>query len=129
MMRSALEFGTFSEYWSYVSWVMAKAPTDIAFYPYEQYGVTTERFFDDGTGLFSATFKRNHKIDAEMENFFPSYAALESFIRTEYGSDPLPSSLSFESSPRHLKKNPENMHTEELRSRWNPRRIETSIVG
>ncbi len=126
MMRSALKFGTFSEYWSYVSWVMAKAPDDVAFYPYHAYGATTERFFDDGTGLFSATFKRAHSIDAEVGNFSPSYAALESFIQSEYGSEPLPSSLSFESSPRHLKKNPENMHTEELRSRWNPRQVEVS---
>ena len=47
MMRSANDFGTFSEYWSYVSWVAAKAPEDLAFYPYEHYGATTERFFDD----------------------------------------------------------------------------------
>ncbi|MEB3231528.1 MAG: hypothetical protein VKJ64_10995 [Leptolyngbyaceae bacterium] len=38
-----------------------------------------------------------------------------------YSPDLLPSSLSFESSPRHLKKNPENMHIEESRSHWNPR--------
>ncbi|NJO71939.1 MAG: hypothetical protein HC825_10230, partial [Oscillatoriales cyanobacterium RM1_1_9] len=30
MIRSALQFGTFSEYWSYVSWVAAKAPADLA---------------------------------------------------------------------------------------------------
>ncbi|MGF1492241.1 MAG: DUF6492 family protein [Microcoleaceae cyanobacterium] len=128
MMRSALEFGTFSEYWSYTSWVAAKAPGDVTFYPYEQYGVTTERFFDDGTGLFSATFKqwRSEASKSVEENFFPSYTDIESFIRFEYGSDPLPSSLSFESSPRHLKKDETNMHIEEKRSRWNPRMVQHS---
>ncbi|NEP60559.1 MAG: hypothetical protein F6K31_26760 [Symploca sp. SIO2G7] len=128
MMRSANEFGTFSEYWSYVSWVAATASTDLAFHPYEQYGETTERFFDDGTGLFSASLKRYQSIVSQSsnDNFSPSYAEVESFIRAEYGSDALPSSLSFESSPRHLEKNKENMHIEELRSRWNPRVVEAS---
>lgn len=131
MMRSALEFGTFSEYWSYVSWVAAQAPADIAFYPYQKYGATTERFFDDGTGLFSAAFKRYQStpFNPAEPDFSPSYAALESFIQAEYGLDSLPSSLSFESSPRHLKKNRENMHIEELRSRWNPREAEVSVVS
>ncbi|NEO34815.1 MAG: hypothetical protein F6J90_00235 [Moorea sp. SIOASIH] len=128
MMRSALKFGTFSEYWSYVSWVGAQAPDHLAFHPYERYGATTERFFDDGTGLFSATLRRYQSTVSQptQESFSPSYTELESFIQAEYGSDPLPSSLSFESSPRHLKKNRENMHIEELRSRWNPRMTEVS---
>ena len=122
MMRSANEFGTFSEYWSYVSWVAAQASDDLAFYPYEQYGATSERFFDDGTGLFSAALRDHQGISPDFsDNFSPSYAQVDSFIRAEYGADTLPSSLSFESSPRHLKKDSENMHIEELRSRWNPR--------
>ena len=122
MMRSANEFGTFSEYWSYVSWVAAQATDDLAFYPYEQYGATTERFFDDGTGLFSAALKRHQSsLSESVDSFSPSYAEVASFIRNEYGSDAMPSSLSFESSPRHLKKDRKNMHIEELRSRWNPR--------
>jgi hypothetical protein len=126
MMRSPNEFGTFGEYWSYASWVAAKAPDDFAFYPYEQYGETTERFFDDGTGLFSAALRHYlHEQFGESpvanEDFSPSYAAVEAFIQQEYGLDALPSSLSFESSPRHLKKDAKNMHIEESRSRWNPR--------
>ena len=130
MMRSANEFGTFSEYWSYVSWVADKAPGDLAFHPYKEYGATSERFFDDGTGLFSAGLRR---YLAENSTFsgdrFPAYADIISFIRAEYGTDAIPSSLSFESSPRHLKKNEENMHIEELRSRWNPRSTEDLEVA
>ncbi|MEO0455376.1 MAG: DUF6492 family protein [Cyanobacteria bacterium P01_A01_bin.114] len=126
MMRSANEFGTFSEYWSYVSWVAATAPEDLAFYPYDQYGETTERFFDDGTGLFSAALRAHQASIASISNdrFSPSYEEIASFIQVEYGADALPSSLSFESSPRHLKKNTENMHIEEQRSRWNPRVVD-----
>ncbi|MEM7724983.1 MAG: DUF6492 family protein [Cyanobacteria bacterium P01_A01_bin.45] len=132
MMRSANKFGTFSEYWSYVSWVAQKAPGDLAFHPYQDYGETTERFFDDGTGLFSTALKNYRSTiyqpseERFSESFFPSYREVESFIRAEYREDKLPSSLSFESSPRHLKKNKENMHIEELRSRWNPRMTETT---
>ncbi|MGK7890147.1 MAG: DUF6492 family protein [Leptolyngbyaceae cyanobacterium] len=123
MMRSANDFGTFSEYWSYVSWVAANAPQDLAFHPYETYGATTERFFDDGTGLFSAALRSYLEIKDAEENFSPSYSEVRRFIETKYPPDPLPSSLSFESSPRHLKKNAENMHIEESRSRWNPRMV------
>ncbi|MEO1145101.1 MAG: DUF6492 family protein [Cyanobacteria bacterium J06638_22] len=127
MMRSANDFGTFSEYWAYVSWVAAIAPDDLSFYPYEQYGETTERFFDDGTGLFSTTFRARHRSAVEEGTVFsPSYAELDAFIRAEYGTDPLPSSLSFESSPRHLKKDEATMHIEERRSRWNPRNLSAS---
>ena len=127
MMRSANDFGTYSEYWSYVSWVAAQAPDDLSFYPYEKYGITSERFFDDGTGLFSITMRRYQGLEPDLETnnaFSPSYQEIESFIKSEYDSDSLPSALSFESSPRHLKKDEENMHIEELRSRWNPRKIE-----
>lgn len=134
MMRSANEFGTFSEFWSYVSWVAERAPQDLAFYPYEKYGDTTERFFDDGTGLFSAALIRylaNSPVAAvrECDRFSPSYAEVDGFIRDEYGLDALPSSLSFESSPRHLKKNEDTMHIEERRSRWNPRNAESRDVS
>lgn len=124
MMRSANDFGTFSEYWAYVSWVAAQAPHQLAFYPYKQYGATTERFFDDGTGLFSAALKHHGQFThSPNQQFFPAYADIASFIQAEYKLDELPSSLSFESSPRHLKKDEANMHIEELRSRWNPREI------
>ncbi len=123
MMRSANDFGTFSEYWAYVSWVANQTPTDIAFYPYAQYGETTERFFDDGTGLFSTTLRTSLSIEPNGpdDGFSPAYTEVNTFIQTEYGEDALPSSIAFESSPRHLKKNSETMHIEETRSRWNPR--------
>ncbi|MEL6579149.1 MAG: DUF6492 family protein [Cyanobacteria bacterium J06621_12] len=124
MMRSANDFGTFSEYWAYVSWVAAISPADLSFYPYSSFGSTTERFFDDGTGLFSAALKQ-HQPKLSSVEFYPAYTDIYSFITSAYGSDPLPSSLSFESSPRHLKKDEENMHIEELRSRWNPRNTNT----
>ncbi|MEM6432694.1 MAG: DUF6492 family protein [Cyanobacteria bacterium P01_D01_bin.115] len=125
MMRSANEFGTYGEYWIYSSWVAAIAPADLAFHPYADYGATTERFFDDGTGLFSATLKSSPTLsELGDEPFSPSYEVVSAFIEAEYGTDPLPSSLSFESSPRHLKKDEKNMHIEESRSRWNPRMVE-----
>ncbi|MEM6613048.1 MAG: DUF6492 family protein [Cyanobacteria bacterium P01_C01_bin.72] len=120
MMRSANDFGTFSEYWAYVSWVAAISANDLSFYPYSDFGSTTERFFDDGTGLFSAAL-RQHQPELASAESYPAYADIYSFIKSAYGGDPLPSSLSFESSPRHLQKDEKNMHIEELRSRWNPR--------
>ncbi|MEL7503969.1 MAG: DUF6492 family protein [Cyanobacteria bacterium J06554_6] len=126
MMRSANDFGTFSEYWSYVSWVAAHAPEDIDYYPYGKYGETSERFFDDGSGLFSAALRQHQSSPDESlkVDFPPSYEAVDAFIRAEYGQSALPSSLAFESSPRHLNKKEETMHIEEKRSRWNPRMIE-----
>lgn len=118
MMRSANQFGTFSEYWAYASWVAAKAPADLAFHPYAGYGSTTERFFDDGTGAFSTALRRYQSTSSANDFASPSYAEIEAFIRAEYIPNALPSSLSFESSRRHLKKGKENMHIEELRSRW-----------
>ncbi|MEM6423846.1 MAG: DUF6492 family protein [Cyanobacteria bacterium P01_D01_bin.128] len=129
MMRSANTFDTFGEYWCYSSWVAAKAPEDLSFYSYERYGATTERFFDDGTGLFSKALRKALQISAPAtaeDGFSPSYTAVDRFIQAEYGPDELPSSLSFESSPRHLKKNKANLHIEESRSRWNPRMAGTS---
>ena len=130
MMRSANDFGTFSEYWAYVSWVAAQAPQDIAFYPYEQYGATNERFFDDGTGMFSIALRNSLSIESvgADDGFSPSYEDVNAFIQAEYAADALPSSLAFESSPRHLKKNGENMHIEERRSRWNPRMAEEAAA-
>ena len=131
MMRSANDFGTFSEYWAYVSWAAAQAPASVCFYPYAEYGETTERFFDDGTGMFSSTLRKYLSVESAGpdDGFSPSYEEVNGFIQTEYDVDKLPSSLAFESSPRHLKKNSENMHIEEQRSRWNPRMAqETAAV-
>ncbi len=123
MMRSANQYGTFSEYWCYSSWVAAQTPADFSFHPYELYGETTERFFDDGTGLFSAALGEYLAAQSQplSDVLSPTYAEIDDFIRAEYGPEALPSSLSFESSPRHLNKDGKNMHIEELRSRWNPR--------
>ena len=128
MIRSANQFGTFSEYWSYASWVASQTPDDLSFHSYDLYGTTTERFFDDGTGFFSATLRRYLEKEEQTGQtgqgaLFPSYVEIDDFIRAAYGTADLPSSLSFESSPRHLKKDKENMHIEEVRSRWNPRSV------
>jgi hypothetical protein len=130
MMRSANPFGTFSEYWAYVSWVAATAPADLAFHPYDRYGATTERFFDDGTGRFSAALKEflGESAFTPGEALSPPYADIEGFIQAQYGAAALPSSLSFESSPRHLKKDGKTMHIEERRSRWNPRPSEPAAM-
>lgn len=121
MMRSANTFGTFSEFWAYISWVSAQEPKDILFHPYSTYGISTERFFDDGTGLFTAKFRQfTYSTNEYSSEFFsPSYKNIISFIKNEYEGNPLPSSLSFESSSRHLKKGNQNRHIEETRSRWN----------
>lgn len=123
MMRSANDFDTFGEYWIYSSWATAQAPESVCFYPYEQYGETTERFFDDGTAMFSSALRKYLSVESSGadDGFSPSYEQVITFIHAEYGEDNLPSSIAFESSPRHLKKNTENMHIEETRSRWNPR--------
>ncbi|MEO0541413.1 MAG: DUF6492 family protein [Cyanobacteria bacterium P01_A01_bin.105] len=127
MMRSANDFETFGEYWCYSSWVAHQAPEDLSFYPYEIYGETSERFFDDGTGLFSAALGRYQGAEAiATDPFYPPYKMVDAFIREEYGLDALPSSIAFESSPRHLKKNEATMHIEETRSRWNPRMAATA---
>ncbi|MEM6251548.1 MAG: DUF6492 family protein [Cyanobacteria bacterium P01_D01_bin.156] len=131
MMRSANDFDTYGEYWIYSSWAAAQDPDSVGFYPYEQYGETTERFFDDGTGMFSVALRKHMSVNSTGpdDEFSPSYEEVSAFIHAEYGEDNLPSSLSFESSPRHLNKNSETMHIEETRSRWNPRMVkETANV-
>jgi len=108
-------YGSFGEYWTYASWVNHINKDDLNYYPYEKYGLTTERFFDDGNGLFS----KNYKIQTnfkEQEDFYPSYTSILNFIGKNYLS--LPSSLSFETNVRHLKKRDDNIHLEEKRSIW-----------
>ncbi|MEM6601344.1 MAG: hypothetical protein AAF649_08165 [Verrucomicrobiota bacterium] len=116
MMRSVAEFRTFSEFWMYSSWLKAKAPETVRFLEYARYGNTTERFFDDGTGKFSVKLRQSLTWDPDVP-FYPEYAEVLNFIEQEYGTE-LPSSLSFEASPRHLKKGEANLHLEETRSRW-----------
>ncbi|MEM6257832.1 MAG: DUF6492 family protein [Planctomycetota bacterium] len=115
MMRSANDFGTFSEYWLYASWSASREGVAPAYYPYPQYGGTTERFFDDGTGPFSSAM-RESLCDQAITS--PSYQQVMAFIESAYASEPLPSSIAFEQSARHIKKNKANMHLEEVRSRW-----------
>lgn len=129
MIRSANEFGTFSEFWAYASWVAHHIPQDLYYYPYRKYGRTTERFFDDGTGLFSAAFRKKYLMSgSDWETFYPSYHQVMDFVEEDYADTSLPSSLSFESSSRHLQKGRKNMHIEELRSRWTPAKITTTKV-
>ncbi|MEM6504016.1 MAG: DUF6492 family protein [Planctomycetota bacterium] len=117
MMRTANAFGTFSEFWLYASYVADHAPEDLSFYPYADYGATTERFFEDGSAVFASRYRTAAGLSPDTP-LRPAYAELLSFIREEYAGDALPSSLSFEASPRHRKKGKANMHAEELRSRW-----------
>ena len=108
-------YGSFGEYWTYASWVNHTNKDDLNYYPYEKYGLTTERFFDDGNGLFSKNYKK-HISFKEQEDFYPSYSSILNFIRKNYRS--LPSSLSFETNIRHTKKRDDNIHLEEKRSIW-----------
>ncbi|MEM6392485.1 MAG: hypothetical protein AAF797_06900 [Planctomycetota bacterium] len=120
MMRSANDFGTFSEFWLYASWAQAQHPdTAPRPHPYDAFGLTTERFFEDGSAPF-ATAAKKHIGLKDGEPFRPSYADLIAFIEHAYADlgKPLPSSLSFEASERHRLKGRANMHVEELRSPW-----------
>lgn len=120
MMRSAGEFGTFSEFWLYASWVAARhSDTAPHALPYHRYGATTERFFEDGTAPFAQAARQYLDADPEAP-FRPAYVELVGFIEQAYADAgrPLPSSLSFEASPRHRHKGRANMHVEELRSPW-----------
>ncbi len=117
MMRTANRFGTFSEFWAYASWLADRAPDELAFYPYEQFGETTERFYEDGSAPFALGLRRHLGLAADAP-LRPGYDAVRGYIDAVYHGGPLPSSLSFEASPRHRKKGRANMHVEELRSRW-----------
>ena len=108
-------YGSFGEYWTYASWVNHINKDDLNYYPYEKYGLTTERFFDDGNGLFSKNYKK-HISFKEQEDFYPSYSSILNFIRKNYRT--LPSSLSFETNIRHTKKRHDDTHLEEKRSIW-----------
>ncbi|MEM9345874.1 MAG: DUF6492 family protein [Planctomycetota bacterium] len=115
MMRSANDFGTFSEYWLYASWSASYTAAVPTYYPYKQYGSTTERFFDDGAGPFTSAMRESlgsHTISS------PSYQQIMTFIDSAYASESRPSSIAFEQSPRHIKKSKDNMHLEEVRSKW-----------
>ena len=108
-------YGSMGEYWIYASWVNSINKNDLNFYPYEKYGKNTERFYDDGNGLFSISLKQNMKHD-NFESFYPSYLDIISFLKKKYKV--LPSSISFETNPRHILKKDNTMHVEELRSIW-----------
>ena len=115
IIKAANIYGSFGEYWTYASWVNHINKDDLNYYPYEKYGLTTERFFDDGNGLFSKNYKKQISFK-EKEDFYPSYSSILNFIRKNYLS--LPSSLSFETNIRHTKKRDDNIHLEEKRSIW-----------
>ena len=115
ILKAANIYGSFGEYWTYASWVNHINKDDLNYHPYEKYGLTTERFFDDGNGLFSKNYKK-HISFKEQEDFYPSYSSILNFISKNYLS--LPSSLSFETNIRHTKKRDDNIHLEEKRSIW-----------
>ena len=119
LIRSFNDYETFSEYWAYTSWVNEKAKNDLKYFEYEDYGASHERFFDDGTGLFSHKLKESLNIKNNVF-FYPSYLEVKKFIEQIYKRK-LPSSLSFEMSKRHLNKKIETIHIEEKRSKWNIR--------
>ena len=115
IIKAANIYGSFGEYWTYASWVNHINNNDLNYYPYEKYGLTTERFYDDGNGLFSRQYKKLNNFD-EQEDFYPSYSSIINFIDKNYQLPP--SSLSFETNIRHTKKKDENIHLEEKRSIW-----------
>ena len=115
IIKAANIYGSFGEYWTYASWVNHINKDDLNYYPYEKYGLTTERFYDDGNGLFSRKYKKFSNFD-EQEDFYPSYSSIINFIDKNYQLPP--SSLSFETNIRHTKKKDENIHLEEKRSIW-----------
>ena len=115
IIKAANIYGSFGEYWTYASWVNHINKDDLNYYPYEKYGLTTERFYDDGNGLFSRKYKKFSNFD-EQKDFYPSYSSIINFIDKNYQFPP--SSLSFETNIRHTKKKDENIHLEEKRSIW-----------
>ena len=115
VIKAANIYGSFGEYWTYASWVNHINKDDLNYYPYEKYGLTTERFYDDGNGLFSRKYKKFSNFD-EKKDFYPSYSSILNFIDKNYQLPP--SSLSFETNIRHTKKKDENIHLEEKRSIW-----------
>ncbi len=115
IIKAANIYGSFGEYWTYASWVNHINKDDLNYYPYEKYGLTTERFYDDGNGLFSRKYKKFSNFD-EQKDFYPSYSSIINFIDKNYQFPP--SSLSFETNIRHTKKKDENVHLEEKRSIW-----------
>tara|TARA_B100000989_G_scaffold295627_1_gene277089 strand:- start:598 stop:1566 length:969 start_codon:yes stop_codon:yes gene_type:complete len=115
IIKAANIYGSMGEYWMYSSWVNHVNKSDLNFYPYSKYGSTTERFYDDGNGIFSKKLKDFLKHDKNSP-FFPSYISIIKFLESNYTS--LPSSLSFETNPRHIKKKDNVIHVEEKRSKW-----------
>ena len=115
IIKAANIYGSFGEYWTYASWVNHINKNDLNYYPYEEYGLNTERFYDDGNGLFSQNYKKHINFNYQ-EDFYPSYLSMLNFIDKNYVTPP--SSLSFETNIRHTKKKDENMHLEEKRSIW-----------
>ena len=121
MVKSIEIFGTFSEFMIYYAWLKSRPLSEkiMTEWPYQNYGETTERFFDDGSSRFSKALSEFHGKNLEI----PSFDEVFSFISDFYPSAGMryPSSLSFEQSPRHLKKEMRFLHIEESRSMWNVR--------
>jgi len=122
MIRSVGRHGTFSEYWSYASWLNTHAPQSLRYHAYGDYGSTTERFFEDGTGRFASAVRDHLGLDPHAA-LSPTWPELDAFIAHNYAAHdaPRPSSLAFERDDRHVKKGDDWTLLEEKRSRWRPR--------
>ena len=132
IMDTVATHESFSEYWALASWMAARYPDQFAYHRYELAGATTERFFEDGRGKLARYYRKwlLQQTMAESEET-PSYAALYACVHDAYQltGDPLPSSLSLESSPRHIDKFEANRHLEEQRSRWLVRANDREALG
>ncbi len=124
IIKAANVYGSFGEYWTYASWVNHINKNDLNYHSYEEYGLSTERFYDDGNGLFSQKYKKHINFNYQ-EDFYPSYLSILNFIDKNY--DTPPSSLSFETNIRHTKKKDENMHLEEKRSIWREKKASDKV--
>ena len=124
IIKAANIYGSFGEYWTYASWVNHIDKNDLNYYPYEEYGSSTERFYDNGNGLFSQKYKKHINFN-DQEDFYPSYSSILNFIDKNYQSHP--SSLSFETNIRHTKKRSESIHLEEKRSIWREKKASDKV--
>ena len=132
MIESLKTHETFSEFWIVASWLAEKFPDQFAYHPYNLAGESTERFFDDGNGKLTATFKSWYlRKTGQPLPAYPSYSQFLKFINEAYSNtgDPIPSSLSLEASRRHIIKDEANRHIEETRSRWLVRPADAEILG
>ena len=140
IMDTVATHESFSEYWAVASWMAARYPDQFAYHRYELAGATTERFFEDGRGKLARIITENGRYSKRWPS--PKSHTLVcgpvcmrarclSVFLVDWRSSVfmLPSSLSLESSPRHIDKLEANRHLEEQRSRWLVRAIDREGLG